>query len=79
MTTRWKIFVAVAFALTAAAQAAPVWTAPGWYVVADSIVGPFVWTGPYASKEDCEPKRPPNEEDADYVCEYLSERPEWDD
>ncbi len=71
------LVLAVAFAATAAAE--PHWKGAAWYVVADTIVGPFVWTGPYASKEECEPNRPANEEDADYSCEYLSTQPSWDD
>lgn len=63
----------------APAAAAPVWTAPGWYQIADTIVGPFVWRGPFATEADCTATLPPNEEDADYTCEYLSERPAWDD
>lgn len=66
-------------ALAVSAQATPAWNGAGWYVVADTIVGPFVWQGPYASKEDCDSNRPANEEDADYACEYLSERPSWDE
>ncbi|MBP6012054.1 MAG: hypothetical protein KBA31_07490 [Alphaproteobacteria bacterium] len=62
-----------------AAAAAPVWTTPGWYQVADTIVGPFVWRGPFESQAQCEAVLPPNEEDADYSCEYLTERPSWDD
>jgi len=69
---------AASLALSLAAHAEPNWSAPGWYQVADTIVGPFVWKGPFASKEDCEATLPENEEDADYMCEYLSERPSWD-
>ena len=79
MTTRWIVIAAAAFSLAAAASAEPYWKGAGWYVIADTIVGPFVWSGPYASKEECEPKQPANEEDADYGCEYLSEQPAWDD
>lgn len=80
MTTRVALAAVVAaFALTGAALAAPYWKGAGWYVVADTIVGPFVWQGPYSSKEDCDAARPANEEDADYVCEYLAEQPSWDD
>jgi hypothetical protein len=74
------LFVALAsLSLIATASAAPVWTAPGWYQVADTIVGPFVWKGPFASQADCEASLPPNEEDADYACEYLATQPSWDD
>jgi hypothetical protein len=71
--------LAATLALSSAAVAAPVWTAPGWYQVADTIVGPFVWKGPFATEDDCRATLPENEEDADYSCEYLSERPSWDD
>ena len=73
----WGIEYVVSTAKAAAAE--PVWREPGWYVVADTIVGPFVWTGPYASQPACEARKPPNEEDADYACEFLNERPSWDD
>jgi hypothetical protein len=68
-----------AAALALQASAAPLWKGAAWYVVADTVVGPFVWQGPYDSKEACEAAKPANEEDADYVCEYLSEQPSWDD
>lgn len=61
------------------ATAAPVWTTPAWYVVADTIVGPFVWSGPYGDEAACRTQLPANEEDADYFCEYLTERPSWDE
>ena len=62
-----------------AALAAPLWTAPGWYQVAETIYGPVLWKGPFADEDSCKQTLPPNEEDADYACEYLSERPDWDD
>jgi hypothetical protein len=64
--------------MAGAAYAKTAWNGAGWYVVADTIVGPFVWTGPYTDQSVCEASRPPNEEDADYACEYLSESPTWD-
>ncbi len=80
MTIRIALGVAVlAAALAVQASASPAWNGAGWYVVADTIVGPFVWRGPYASKDECEPNRPADEEDADYACEYLSEQPSWDE
>lgn len=71
--------VAASFMFATAAFAAPVWTAPGWYQIADTIVGPFVWKGPFASEGECRQTLPPNDEDADFTCEYLNERPVWDD
>ena len=70
---------AASLAIAAVAQATPVWTTPGWYQIADTIVGPFVWKGPFASESDCRETLPQNEEDADYDCEYLNERPDYDD
>jgi hypothetical protein len=75
-------FVALAAAsllFAAAANATPVWSAPAWYQIADTIVGPFVIKGPFAGESECRETLPPNEEDADYTCEYLNERPVWDD
>ena len=65
--------------LAAVAHAAPGWTSPGWYQMADTIVGPFVWKGPFADEDSCKATLPPNEDDADYSCEYLNERPSWDE
>ena len=79
---RTLVFVsalAAAVFAAAAAHATPVWTQPGWYQTADTIVGPFVWKGPFADQSSCEASLPPNEEDADYACEYLTERPSWDE
>ncbi|NOT41017.1 MAG: hypothetical protein HOP13_11035 [Alphaproteobacteria bacterium] len=69
--------LSVTFAAVAAAESP--WKGAAWYVVADTIVGPFVWNGPYMSKDECEKALPANEEDADYSCEYFSERPSWDE
>jgi hypothetical protein len=74
------VFVALlALAFVGVVQAESPWKGAAWYVVADTIVGPFVWKGPYMSKEACETALPANEEDADYACEYFSERPKWDE
>ena len=72
------LIAVAAFLVAAPARAESVWTAPGWYQIADTIVGPFVWRGPFADQGACEAGLPPNEEDADYVCEYLTEQPGWD-
>lgn len=77
--TRLALAAAASLALCAAALATPAWTAPGWYQIADTIVGPFVLKGPFASESECRETLPPNEEDADYNCEYLNERPMWDE
>lgn len=75
---RRSLIVLASIALSAAAVAASGWTTPGWYQVADTIVGPFVWQGPFTDESSCRATLPPNEEDADYTCVYLTERPDWD-
>jgi hypothetical protein len=80
MAIRIVLALAVAAAaLSPGVSAEPYWKGPGWYVVADTIVGPFVWQGPYDSQDKCEAAKPADEEDADYACEYLNERPSWDE
>ena len=69
----------LAFVLTVGvASATPKWNGAGWYVVADTIYGPIVDSGPYASKDACEPNLSPSEPEADYLCQYLETRPAWD-
>lgn len=65
-------------ALAAAASATPNWKGAGWYVVADTIYGPMVDSGPYASQEACAPHLSPADDEADYACEYLAAQPTWD-
>ena len=65
-------------ALPATAVAEGTWTGAAWYEVADTIVGPFVWSGPYGSEDECKAHLTTNEDDADYSCQYLGEKPSWD-
>ena len=69
----------IAAALVSVAEAAPNWKGAGWYVVADTIYGPMLDEGPYASKEECVPHLSPSDPEADYACEYLDAQPTWDD
>jgi hypothetical protein len=54
------------------------WSVPGWYQVSDSMFGIYIEKGPFDSKEACEPTLPKSDEDLDYECKYLSEKPKWD-
>lgn len=63
----------------AGASAAPIWSAPGWYHVADTEVGLILWKGPFASEDECKSSLPASDEDADYFCQYLATQPPWDD
>lgn len=82
MRVRFAMTVAVAVmsvVLAGAALAAPNWKGAGWYVVADTIYGPMLDDGPYATKEECTPHLSPSEPEADYACEYLDAQPKWDE
>ena len=74
---RLLILLCLTFAALPAQASDDGWRGPGWYQVADTIVGPFLWAGPFDDESDCARTLPPNEEDADYACEYLSVNPDW--
>lgn len=52
-------------------------TAPGWYLIADTIYGPMIDAGPYADEASCTAELPENDGEAEYLCEYLAEAPKW--
>ncbi len=76
---RAAVIAFASLALAAAAAAEPKWTSPGWYQIADTIYGSLIWAGPFADEAACSATLPANEDDADYKCGYLAERPKWDD
>lgn len=56
------------------------WKGPGWYHVADEFFWAYVVNGPFSYETDCKNTLPADVEDEVYYgCEYLSERPEWDE
>jgi hypothetical protein len=59
------------------------WSVPAWYQVGSVPEGQFLWKGPFDSEADCRATLPEDdssdEEAAFYRCEYLGERPEYDD
>ncbi|HEY0281961.1 MAG TPA: hypothetical protein VGC27_04995 [Rhizomicrobium sp.] len=76
---RW-IGMLLAAGLTLASSSAgtdPAWNGPGWYVVAyqDAVV---LWSGPYASEEDCELAKPPDNVPPDFgfSCTFFDQAPE---
>lgn len=58
--------------------ASPHFTTPGWYVTEDTVLGPYVHSGPYKDENSCTPAQPPNSQFLISACEYLNEKPEWD-
>ena len=76
---RLSISLLIVLSTAPAALAESRWTSPAWYEVADTILGAVVWSGPYASEQDCKAHLTPNDTDADYSCQYLGSKPSWDD
>ncbi len=62
-----------------AAQAAPHFTTTGWYEIADTDLGPFIYGGPYADEPSCNLALPRDDSKTKYRCKYLEERPPWDE
>ena len=53
-------------------------SSPGWYRIEYGFLYAYIVAGPIADKGTCEAGSPPKDEDKEYGCEYLSERPSWD-
>jgi hypothetical protein len=56
----------------------PHFTTPGWYVTEDTVLGRYVHSGPYKDENSCTPAQPPESQFLVSACEYLNEKPEWD-
>jgi len=76
---RWSS-VLLAAGLTLAAstvQADEAWNGPGWYVIATQYAV-ILWSGPYASEDDCEQAKPPDGDPPDFSfsCSFFNQAPE---
>ncbi len=73
---RQLLFLAALVAwLGTAAAAGPVWTSPGWYQVEFSPGGYSLVAGPFADIEACEAGLPDDEDEAEYSCQFYTEKP----
>ena len=55
------------------------WTGPGWYVTYTEMgFDTEVAAGPFSTQGDCQAtlSNYPNTKDADYSCEYLTQKPD---
>ena len=76
----WRSMVAV-LALAACATvavAAAKWNGAGWYQIEDFGDIGGIYAGPFATKEACDATLPAADEEAEYYCQYLETRPNWD-
>jgi hypothetical protein len=69
----------VTMLLGVAALAESRWKGAGWYQVDDSMYGVALIAGPFGDKDSCLVGLPASDDEGDYLCEYFSERPKWDE
>jgi hypothetical protein len=79
MDMRWcAILFAAGLCLAASSvRADDAWNGPGWYVVAYQYAV-VLWSGPYASQEDCEVARPADDfpPDSSFSCTFFDQEPQ---
>jgi hypothetical protein len=73
------IAIAVLLAATASAKEDLHWSGAGWYGVGDDMFGQWIMTAPLPDEASCKAGQPADNEDAVYACEYLTEKPGWDE
>ncbi len=54
------------------------WNGAGWYGVADVVDWGWIINGPFADEQSCNAQLPANDDETEYYCEYLGEKPGWD-
>jgi len=72
---RQLVLSAALFVCLGTAQAAPVWTGPGWYQVEFSPGGYRLIAGPFNTIEACESGLPDNKDEEEYSCKVFQEKP----
>lgn len=63
------------------AVAGTAWKVPGWYQIQDDFFVPFLLEGPFDDENSCRAtltEANATVDDAVITCEYLNERPNWD-
>ena len=74
-----SVSASVIAATCAAASAAEVhWNGAGWYGIEDVVDWGWIISGPYADQASCEAPLPADDDESEFYCEYLSEKPAWD-
>ncbi len=72
---RQLVLIAALFLGSGTAQAAPVWSGPGWYQVEFSPGGYRLIAGPFGDIGACESSLPANGEEEEYSCKNFSDKP----
>jgi hypothetical protein len=76
---RRAIVAAVVFVLSAsAALAESRWNGAGWYQIEDVEIDGWIYAGPFESEAACNATLPPDDEEGEFYCHYLAEKPAWD-
>ena len=55
------------------------WTKPGWYQITDGLLGLMIYDGPYEDEDTCRRTLPKGSNDSWFTCDYIYERPSFDD
>ncbi len=81
---RWSAYAAaIAFSVLLAASASAKeqvhWTGAGWYGIGDDDFGTWILAGPMADQATCTAGKPADHDDVIFSCEYLAEKPGWDE
>jgi hypothetical protein len=54
------------------------WSGPGWYGIRGNLYWEAFVNGPFVDEASCKANLPADDDDSVYLCEYWSERPDWD-
>jgi hypothetical protein len=73
------VFLVLAFVAFSTAAFAKRWSEPGWYQISDGLIGIFIYGGPYSDEDSCRRTLPRADQHSSFTCDYLFERPSYDD
>jgi hypothetical protein len=54
------------------------WNGAGWYGIEDVVDWGWIISGPYGDQASCEAQLPADDEESEFYCSYLAEKPAWD-
>jgi hypothetical protein len=73
----WSVTLFLCGALSASAEGMH-WNGAGWYGIDGNLLWEVIVNGPFVDEASCKANLPADNADSVYVCEYWSERPDWD-
>jgi hypothetical protein len=73
------IAIAALLSLNVSAKEEFHWNGAGWYGIGDDMFGQWIMTDPLPDEASCKAGQPADHDDAIFSCEYLAEKPGWDE